>query len=131
MFSRRTIYSLLLLAFAASCRAASDSAAMAELQRAIHAGNVDSVRSLLAGDRTLLNARSAGSGQTPLMAATLQGQTEVVKYLLTVDGVDWTIGEKDGYTPMHGAGFQVGTVDSWTAASICLWLCVPLPFILL
>ena len=107
MFARRAFYSLLLLSLAAWCHAASDSAAMAELYRAIHAGNVDSVRSLLAGDRTLLNARSAGSGQTPLMAATLQGQTEVVKYLLTVDGIDWTIGEKDGYTPMHGAGFQV------------------------
>eukprot|EP00545_Synedropsis_sp_CCMP1620_P010407 CAMPEP_0119015526 /NCGR_PEP_ID=MMETSP1176-20130426/11180_1 /TAXON_ID=265551 /ORGANISM="Synedropsis recta cf, Strain CCMP1620" /LENGTH=200 /DNA_ID=CAMNT_0006968825 /DNA_START=59 /DNA_END=661 /DNA_ORIENTATION=+ len=45
------------------------------------------------------------SGQTPLMAAILRGKTETAKLLLK-KGADVTIGEKDGYTPAHGAGFQ-------------------------
>jgi ankyrin repeat protein len=69
-----------------------------------------------------------GSGQSPLMAATLAGATQVVKHLLK-KGADFTVPEKDGYadvrllkvvvarltfgrfpcfryTPMHGACFQ-------------------------
>lgn len=33
------------------------------------------------------------------------GQANAVKYLLS-KGADWRVGEKDGYTPMHGAAFQ-------------------------
>ena len=44
-------------------------------------------------------------GQTPLMAAVLQGKVNAVEALLSA-GADATIGEGDGYTPMHGAGFQ-------------------------
>ena len=51
-----------------------------------------------------INQRGPG-GQTPLMNAVLSGQTEVVKALLEL-GADHKIPEKDGYTPMHGAGFQ-------------------------
>jgi hypothetical protein len=47
--------------------------------------------------------RTAGSGQTPLMNAVLSGKGSAVKYLLK-KGADVTIAEKDGYTPMHGAG---------------------------
>ena len=39
------------------------------------------------------------------MHAVLGGSLESVKYLLS-KGADTSIGEKDGYTPMHGAGFQ-------------------------
>ena len=39
------------------------------------------------------------------MSAVLNGHTDVVRVLLEA-GADTTIGEKDGYTPMHGAGFQ-------------------------
>ena len=42
-------------------------------------------------------------GQTPLMHGVLQGMTQSVKYLLK-RGADTSIPEKDGYTPMHGAG---------------------------
>jgi len=45
-------------------------------------------------------------GQTPLMHAVLTGKKNVVKWLLEEKNVDTSIGEKDGYTPMHGAGFQ-------------------------
>ena len=40
--------------------------------------------------------------------ATLMGKENVVEFLLTEysNSVDVTIPEKDGYTPMHGAGFQ-------------------------
>merc|ERR1711964_276373 len=48
-----------------------------------------------------LNTPEPDSGQTPLMAATLAG----AEYLLKINA-DATIGEKDGYTPFHGAGFQ-------------------------
>lgn len=39
------------------------------------------------------------------MASILAGSTESVVFLLD-QGADVTIPEKDGYTPMHGAGFQ-------------------------
>ena len=51
-----------------------------------------------------INNKGPG-GQTPLMMATLGGKTEAVRVLLDT-GADWKIGEKDGYTPCHGAGFQ-------------------------
>ncbi len=39
------------------------------------------------------------------MHAVLSGRTKAVEFLLK-NGADTAIGEKDGYTPMHGAGFQ-------------------------
>ena len=51
-----------------------------------------------------INAIGPG-GQTPLMMAVLSGKDEAVRILLS-RGADVTIGEKDGYTPCHGAGFQ-------------------------
>jgi hypothetical protein len=38
-------------------------------------------------------------------AACLAGKHKAVKKLLEA-GASWRIGEKDGYTCMHGAGFQ-------------------------
>ena len=52
-----------------------------------------------------LNKRGQG-GQTPLMASVLGGNDLAVKCLLESKDVDVNIGENDGYTPMHGAGFQ-------------------------
>lgn len=52
-----------------------------------------------------INVQEQGSGQTPLMSAVLSGQAQVVTILLK-KGADVTIGEKDQYTPAHGAGFQ-------------------------
>eukprot|EP00978_Attheya_sp_CCMP212_P022019 scaffold65060_cov32-Attheya_sp.AAC.1 len=52
-----------------------------------------------------VNTKDAASGQTALMRATLVGSTKCVETLLQL-GADVTISEKDGYTPMHGAGFQ-------------------------
>ncbi|GAX22732.1 hypothetical protein FisN_4Hh156 [Fistulifera solaris] len=54
-----------------------------------------------------VNYQAPGSLQTPLMAAVLRGQKDVVEYLLSrKDVVDVSIPEKDGYTPAHGAAFQ-------------------------
>jgi ankyrin repeat protein len=52
-----------------------------------------------------VNVQDEVNGQTPIMRATLHGWTTLVKFLLD-QGADCTIGEKDGYTPAHGAGFQ-------------------------
>merc|ERR1719246_289269 len=41
-------------------------------------------------------------GQTPLMHGVLQGFRKSVKFLLE-KGADTSIGEKDGYTPIHRA----------------------------
>ena len=51
-----------------------------------------------------INIRGPG-GQTPLMMSVLGGHYKLVKQLLELNA-DTTIPEKDGYTPMHGAGFQ-------------------------
>lgn len=68
--------------------------------------NVAGVKKILKSSDVDLNARANdGSGQSPIMAATLAGSTEVVKLLLSMNA-DVSIGEKDGYTPFHGAGFQ-------------------------
>lgn len=52
-----------------------------------------------------INAQDERSGQTALMAASLRGKPQLVKFLLA-KGADPTIGENQGYTPQHGAGFQ-------------------------
>ena len=54
---------------------------------------------------SFLNHQEQATEQTPLLAAVLAGQTEIVKQLLET-GVDVTIPEKDGYTVMHAAAFQ-------------------------
>lgn len=63
----------------------------------------DARRELEAGAN--IDVKDASSGQTPLMAAVLRGNAEIVEFLLS-KGADVTTGEKDGYTPAHGAGFQ-------------------------
>ena len=57
--------------------------------------------------KSFINLKDKKSGQTPLMMAVLMGRDEAVKTLLARDEVDVTIPEKDGYNPLHGAGFQV------------------------
>mmetsp|Transcript_13287 Transcript_13287/g.22703 ORF Transcript_13287/g.22703 Transcript_13287/m.22703 type:complete len:195 (+) Transcript_13287:118-702(+) len=52
-----------------------------------------------------INALSPRGQQTPLMQSVLHGRTKMVKFCLD-HGADVTIPERDGYTPMHGAGFQ-------------------------
>ncbi len=54
----------------------------------------------------LLHMRDPQSGQAPLMMAVLMGKEKAVKELLSNKHLDYLIPEKDGYTPMHGAGFQ-------------------------
>ena len=60
---------------------------------------------------SFINLKDPVSGQTPLMKAILHGRTEIVKLLLDLDIVDASVGEKDGYTPLHGAAFQVSYMN--------------------
>mmetsp|Transcript_4065 Transcript_4065/g.11489 ORF Transcript_4065/g.11489 Transcript_4065/m.11489 type:complete len:223 (+) Transcript_4065:195-863(+) len=73
--------------------------------QAARTGQVEQVLKAVEVGDIGINYREKGSGQTLLMAASLAGQAEVVRSLLK-QGADWRIGEKDGYTPMHGAAFQ-------------------------
>ena len=60
-----------------------------------------------AGGSVDVDAREAGSGQSALMASVLAGADRSVRMLLSDEfGADASVAEKDGYTPMHGAGFQ-------------------------
>ncbi len=52
-----------------------------------------------------INERMPGNLQSPLMASCLGGNLDAAKALLEL-GADVTVPEMDGYTPMHGAGFQ-------------------------
>jgi len=52
-----------------------------------------------------INTKDEKSGQTCLMAASLRGKIDIVKYLIE-QGADASIGEMMGYKPPHGAAFQ-------------------------
>ena len=82
----------------------------ADVLRAVSGNDVSEVRSIIDQNRdslgSFINIREAGSGQTPLMKSILMGHTELVRMLLDLEEVDVTVGEKDGYTAFHGAGFQ-------------------------
>ncbi|CAB9513413.1 and SAM domain-containing protein 6 [Seminavis robusta] len=68
------------------------------------ADTVERVKEALA-EGANINVQDEVNGQTAVMRATLHGWTSIVAYLLD-QGADVSIGEKDGYTPPHGAGFQ-------------------------
>lgn len=91
---------------AAAAAAAASSDATARLEAAARSNDVAAAKQAVK-DGAVINAQGGG-GQTPLMAATLSGSTDIVRFLLDEHStqVDFSIGEKDGYTPMHGAGFQ-------------------------
>ena len=72
--------------------------------RLLAADTVARARAALA-EGANIDVQDEVNGQTPIMRATLHGWTSLVKFLLE-KGADCTIGEKDGYTPAHGAGFQ-------------------------
>ena len=84
--------------------ASAQSAAQMRLQTAVQANDAAGIDQAVKAGADL-NARGGG-GQTPLMSAVLSGKTEAVRALLKHQP-DVTIGEKDGYTPFHGAGSQV------------------------
>ena len=75
-----------------------------DLFAAIEARDVSAMKSALSSGADV-NAVGPG-GQTPLMNSVLTGCLPCVELLLGREGVDAAIPEKDGYTPMHGAGFQ-------------------------
>lgn len=80
-----------------------------DLFDAIKKDNSEQVKTILKTTQNIasfINTQQPGSGQTPLMMSVLMGRVEAVKMLLDHPEVDVTIPEKDGYTPMHGAGFQ-------------------------
>ena len=78
--------------------------ASGDLFAAIEARDVSAMKTALSSGADV-NAIGPG-GQTPLMNSVLTGCLPCVEFLLGREGVDAAIPEKDGYTPMHGAGFQ-------------------------
>lgn len=90
-FSRQCLFFLLMLA---------TQDAAADIFECIQRDSMEDIRKLLKEDPSALNR--VGPGQrTPLMHAVLTGKSSAVKYLLKRKA-DPTIGEMDGYTPMHG-----------------------------
>ncbi|CAK4081767.1 unnamed protein product [Aphanomyces euteiches] len=71
------------------------------------AGNdVETVKTILSETPAVLNEIGPEGGQSCFMRAVLFGSKAVVQYLLDNTDVDVNLGEKDGYTPLHGAAFQ-------------------------
>ena len=69
---------------------------------AVGSDSMDLIKQALKDDPGALDQTGPG-GQAPLMNAVLMGKPKAVKYLLK-KGADPSVPEKDGYTPMHGAG---------------------------
>ena len=81
-----------------------------EVFDAIKSDDTPNLQRILADNKaklaSFINQKDEESGQTPVMMSVLRGRTEMVRLLLAEDAVDVTIGEMQGYTVMHGAGFQ-------------------------
>eukprot|EP01060_Flectonema_neradi_P013062 TRINITY_DN19848_c0_g1_i1.p1 TRINITY_DN19848_c0_g1~~TRINITY_DN19848_c0_g1_i1.p1 ORF type:complete len:195 (+),score=44.27 TRINITY_DN19848_c0_g1_i1:58-642(+) len=78
--------------------------AAGDLHKAVREGNIAEMKRLLDEEGADINEVGPG-GQTVLMHGVLGGCKACVKLALEKDA-DTTIGEQDGYTPMHGAAFQ-------------------------
>lgn len=75
------------------------------LLNAIHSNETPIINKVIAElSKEELNLRGKG-GQTPLMFAVLAGKEKTVLPLLEA-GADHSLGEKSGYTPIHGAAYQ-------------------------
>jgi ankyrin repeat protein len=74
----------------------------------MNAANRDDLKSMLAAleNGADVNYQDPTSKQTALMTAALRGRADIVEELLSKWNADPTIGEQQGYTPFHGAGFQ-------------------------
>ena len=77
--------------------------AVGDIFEAVRRDSMNGIKAALKAGANI-DAKGPG-GQTPLMHAVLNGKKNAVKYLLKKEA-DTSIGEKDGYTCMHGAGFQ-------------------------
>ena len=81
-----------------------------EVFDAIKDDNTGELRKIISDNTVTLdsfiNLKDKESGQTPVMMSVLRGRTEMVRLLLAEAAVDVSIGEMQGYTVMHGAGFQ-------------------------
>ena len=87
------------------CSAAPTDIATDLLWESVQSGSVeDAEKAISMGAH--LNEQRRGK-QTPIMAASLGGKAEIIEVLLKA-GADTSIPEADGYTPLHGAAFQVG-----------------------
>jgi len=100
MRSARQVMCVIALAAVVAAGASRD-----ELIALARRDDVRALRALVDGGDVALDDRERGSGQTALMAASLAGSANAVKELLSL-GASPNIGEKDGYTPHHGAAFQ-------------------------
>ena len=78
--------------------------AAGDIFAAVKRDSMEDIKAALAADPSALD-RTGPGGQSPLMHAVLMGKGAAAKYLLK-RGADVSVAEKDGYTPMHGAGFQ-------------------------
>ena len=71
---------------------------------AVRRDDAAAIERLVNADKSILDDPGPG-GQSPTMHGVLQGKAKAVEKLIAL-GADLTVPEKDGYTPMHGAGFQ-------------------------
>uniref|UniRef100_A0A7S4NIB5 Ankyrin repeat domain-containing protein n=1 Tax=Odontella aurita TaxID=265563 RepID=A0A7S4NIB5_9STRA len=91
--------------FAEEATSAERETATKDLFDAAFGDDVDGIEAALEKGADLNAKNPSAGGQTALMGSVLRGKENSVLYLLD-KGADATVPERDGYTPMHGAGFQ-------------------------
>jgi ankyrin repeat protein len=110
---------LLLLLVSALSVIAAPAVDRAALMSAVSADDADAIHQALKANPDALNSQDEATGRTALMSAALGGMARAAATLVAA-GADWNIPENDGYTPLHGAGFQghAGVVNVLMSAGV-------------
>ncbi len=102
VLSNRMVGLFCLVFWSAGCTSSGAPAVsgLLEIHSAVKVGDLARVKSLVGGDRRVLEAKEYGSGRTPLLTAVLKKEVAVVRYLLS-EGANPDAANGLGQTSLH------------------------------